>query len=112
MNLSPGQINSFMRHVYTVLGTLVAVAGATSFMDPKTVQTIVTAVHQIGDGVVSIATGIGALVPFASGAYAAWSASHKSKMQSIAASPQTPTAVKQVVTAALSNPATPGGAKP
>jgi len=104
MTLDPGQVNSFMRHIYTVAGAIAAVVGGASFMDPHAVQTVLTAVHQIGDGVVSIATGVAALVPIASGLYAAWTASHTNKLVAIAADPQTAPAVKQVVTAALKAP--------
>lgn len=105
MKLDPGQLNSFMRHVYTVAGTLAAIVGGASFMDQQTINSILTAVHQIGDGIVSIVTGIATLIPIASGLYAAWSASHKSKLASIAADPQTAPQVKQVVTAALATAA-------
>jgi hypothetical protein len=106
-NLDPGQITSFMRHVYTVAGTTAAIVGAASFMDQQTINTVLTAVHQIGDGVVSIATGVAALVPIVSGVYAAWSASHKSKLVAIATDPQTVPAVKRAVTAALVAPGPP-----
>jgi len=105
MTLDPGQINSFMRHVYTVLGTIAALLGGASFIDPSTIQSILTAVHHIGDGVVSIATGVATLIPIASGLYAAWSASHKSKLTAIATDPQTTPAVKQAVTVALATAA-------
>ena len=100
-SLDPGQLNSFMRHVYTVAGTIAALVGGASFMDQSTISTILNSVHQIGDGIVSIATGIAALVPIASGLYAAWTASHKSKLTAIATDPQTIPQVKKAVMAAL-----------
>lgn len=108
MKFDPGQVSSFMRHVYTVAGTIAAIVGGASFLDQQTVNSILAAVHQIGDGVVSIATGVGTLIPIASGLYAAWSASHKSKLVSIATDPQTAPQVKQVVTAALATAAAEG----
>ena len=102
--LDPGQVSSGMRHVYTVLGTATALIGGLSLLPPQDIQTITTSVHQIGDGIVSIATGVAGMVPIASGLWAAWSASHKSRLTAIAADPQTTPAVKQAVSAVLSAP--------
>ena len=96
MQFDPGQVSAFMRHVYSGLGVATAVLGAVGLSQGDTTA-LGLAVHQIGDGIVSIATGIGTLVPIASGLYAAWTASHKSKTQSIAADPQTPPLVKQAI---------------
>jgi hypothetical protein len=100
-----------MRHVYTGAGVFAAAIGGMSLMSPDTVSKILAAVHQIGDGIVSIATGVGVLIPIASGAYAAWTASHQSKLVSIADDPQTAPQVKQVVTAQLAATAAATGTK-
>lgn len=105
MKLDPGQVSAFMRHVYTALGVLAAAIGGASFVDPAKLQAVLTSVHQIGDGVVSIATGIAGLIPVASGVYAMWTASHTSKMTTLAADPQTPPQVKQAVNVALAKAA-------
>lgn len=106
-NLSPGQVSSGVRHVYTVAGTVTALLGGLSLLTPAQVQVLLTAIHNIGDGIVSIATGVAALVPFITGAYAMWSASHTSRLTAIAADPQTVPAVKQAVDVALAS-----GSKP
>lgn len=101
LKLDPGQVSAFMRHVYTAAGVAAGLIGGASFMSQQTIDTILTSVHQIGDGVVSIATGIAALIPIASGLYAMWTASHNSKLVSIAADPQTNPQVKAAVTTVL-----------
>lgn len=83
----PGQISALMRHVYTIVGTLVATLGVVG-LSQGDATTIGTAVHNIGDGIVSIATGISALVPLASAAYAVWSSSRASKLKAMNADPE------------------------
>lgn len=101
IKLDPGQVSAFMRHVYTAGATGAAIVGGMSLMSPATINTIMTSVHQIGDGIVSICTGVAALIPVGAGLYASWTASHKSKMVAIATDPQTAPQVKQAVTAVL-----------
>jgi len=91
----PGQLSAFMRHVYSALGGATAMALAMG-LSQGDATTIGTAVHQIGDGIVSIATGVAALVPVVSAVYAAISASRKSRLVAMDADPQ----IKKVETVA------------
>jgi hypothetical protein len=101
MALAPGQINSFMRNIYSAMAALLAVVGGMGLLSPANVTTVLNAVHNIGEGVVSISTGIAAISPLFIGAYAAWTASHKSTLIAVATNPQTSPAVKQAVVTAL-----------
>ena len=103
MNLpTSDQVNSFLRHVYTSVGVGTTV---TIFfgLDPNLAAKIAPAIHQIGDGVASIIAGITALIPVASGLYAAWTASPFSKLLGMQKNPeiQKVTAVPGTPTAAL-----------
>jgi hypothetical protein len=91
--LSAAQVNAFMRHVYTVLGSVLGTIVILGFVTQGDATGITNAIHQIGDGVASIAAGVAALVPIVSGIYAARSASLKSQVAAVQASP-----VAQVIT--------------
>ncbi|HTR86197.1 MAG TPA: hypothetical protein VMI56_17065 [Reyranella sp.] len=78
--------NAFIRHVYSFLGGAAALAGLAG-VSPDTFASIVTAIHQIGDGVSSIMTGLGTLVPLAAGAYAAFTATRKQQIKTVNAMP-------------------------
>jgi len=95
LNLSRDQVQSILRHVYTSAGTATAVLLAVGVISQGDATALANAVHQIGDGVSSIAAGVSALVPIGMGVWAAISASLGSRLQSIAKDPE----VKQVVVA-------------
>jgi len=88
MTFSPAVLNAALRHVYTavaaVTGTLTVVG-----MSQGDATAIGTAIHQIGDGLASIATGVATLVPIVMSAYAGWTATRKSQVASVAAVPGT-----------------------
>lgn len=86
-NLAPGQLQAFMRHVYTAFGAATAMLLFVG-LSQGDVTTIGNALHQIGDGVVSIAAGIAALVPILSGVAASIAASRASRLKSLDADPQ------------------------
>lgn len=76
------QVNAFMRHVYTALGT----AGAIFLilgLSQSDLATINQAVQDIGDGLAKVAAGLTALVPILSALYASWTASRASKIKSL-----------------------------
>lgn len=86
------QVNSALRHVYTAVGTGIAVLVMVGLSQGQATA-LGSAIHQIGDGIASIIAGISALVPIASAVYAAWTASPFSKLLSVSKNPD----VKQVV---------------
>lgn len=94
-NLSTGQVNSGLRHVYTVVGTALATTVAIGFITQGDATTISNAIHQIGDGVSSIAAGVGALIPVVSGIYAMISASRRNRLDALSKDPE----IKQIVVA-------------
>jgi hypothetical protein len=75
------EVNSALRHVYSVIGTAAAI-GVAIGLNPDEVMTAVKAVHAIGDGLAEVVGGIGILIPLISGFYAAWSASPFSRLLS------------------------------
>lgn len=81
------QVNSFMRHVYTAVGvatgTLVIVG-----LSQGDATTIGIAIHKVGDGASSIIAGVTLLIPVASGAYAAWTASPFSRLMKNKSDPE------------------------
>lgn len=98
MNLtmpSTDEIHSGLRHVYTAVGASFATLVTVGVLTQGDATTISTAIHQIGDGIASIAAGIGALVPFVSAAYAMISASRKARLTSLAKDPE----IKSIVVA-------------
>ena len=78
---------SALRHVYTataaITGTLTVLG-----MSQGDATAIGEAVRQIGDGAASIIAGISTLVPIAMSAYAAWSATRKTRMTEMNADPE------------------------
>jgi phage-related minor tail protein len=89
------QTNAALRHIYTAVGTGVAVALFFG-VSPDMAAKIAPAVHQIGDGFASIIAGVTALIPVATALYAAWTASPFSKLMAAKNNPE----IKQVVTVA------------
>lgn len=83
----PGQVTAFMRHVYTGVGVAVAVLGIVG-LSQGDATAIGEAVQKIGDGLVSIASGISALVPIVSGIYAAYTASRRYRLKALNVDPQ------------------------
>jgi hypothetical protein len=65
--------NAVLRHVYTALGTAVALLLYIGVSPDEQVK-IVAAVHQIGDGFASIIGGLAVLVPIVTALYARWTA--------------------------------------
>lgn len=88
----PGQISAFMRHVANSTGVIVAVLGFVG-LSQGDATAIGHAVQQIGDGVVSIISGLSVLVTFMCGLYASYTASRESKMKALNADPQ----IEQVI---------------
>jgi len=85
------EINSVLRHVYTGVSVLTATLAAVG-LSQGNVTALGQAIHQIGDGVASIAIGVGTLIPIASALYAAYKQSPWSKMMHLNNSPD----IKQV----------------
>jgi hypothetical protein len=69
------QVNSALRHAYSVIGTVGAVVVAMQFAPPEMVNAATAALHQIGDGLSMAFGGVMALVPVAMAGYAAYKAS-------------------------------------
>ena len=86
------QVNSALRHVYTAAATATSVLVMVG-LSQGDATTIGHAVHQIGDGAASIIAGVTALIPIASAAYAAWTASPFSRLLRLQKDPQ----IKQVI---------------
>ena len=80
--------NAILRHFYTAagIGTAVLIAVGMSQGDATKLG---EAVHQIGEGLASVAMGVTTLVGMASAAYAGWSATRKSQVAAVAAVPGT-----------------------
>jgi hypothetical protein len=85
--LNKDQVNAALRHVYTVVGALVAFAVAMGLLGAQDADTIVRLVNEIGTGVAAIVGAIAALVPIISAARAAWSASHSQQIKKVEAMP-------------------------
>ncbi len=68
------QANAFIRHLYSFLGGGLAFAAPFMALDSDTQAKIIAAVHQIGDGFMSILTGIGVLAPIVMGLIARFTA--------------------------------------
>jgi hypothetical protein len=60
--ITAGRINSILVPIYSAVGTLVAMA-AVAGVSPDTTATIVSSIHEIGDGVLKIAGGLASLIP-------------------------------------------------
>jgi hypothetical protein len=73
------QINAGLHHVYTAAGTAGAVLLFVGLSQGNTTA-LGVGVHQIGDGVASIAAGITTLIPVATALYAMWKNSPFSKL--------------------------------
>jgi len=80
------QANAFIRHVYSFLGGAMLMLGALG-VDADTQQKIVTAVHQIGDGLGQILAGLGLLTPVAMGLWARWTAKPAQQIAAVKAMP-------------------------
>lgn len=85
--VSNDMINAVLRHVYTATGTAISILAILG-LSQGDATALGAAVHQIGDGIASIAAGVSALVPIASAVYAAYSATIKSKLKSLDANPE------------------------
>lgn len=92
-NFAPGQINAFMRHVYTAFGSATAMLLFVGISQGD-VTTIGNAIHQIGDGITSIVAGIAALVPVVAGIRALISAGRPARLKAMDADPQ----IEKVIT--------------
>lgn len=111
--------NAALRHVYTgtavMVGTLTVVG-----ISQGDATAIGTAVHQIGDGVASIVTGVCTLIPIISGIAAAVKGTRTSKVADVAAMPGTTVSpdgktihlVEPVLVTAAKEAATPASGKP
>lgn len=90
MNLpTQGQVAAFGRHVLTFAAGGVTFASTLHIISADQATTISTSLGHIANGFNELAAGIGPLVAMASGLYAAWSASNKSRVQSVAKIPGT-----------------------
>lgn len=78
------QANAFIRHVYSALGGA-GFAFLLLGIDDATRTQIVTAVHQIGDGVSSILAGLGVLVPIIAGLVARYTAKPEQQVKAVEA---------------------------
>jgi hypothetical protein len=81
--ISQSQVMAIGRHVATAIGGAAAFAVSLHFLSSGDADTIVKAVNQIATGFTSIVTGVLALVPIASGLWAAYSASPKAQIAAI-----------------------------
>ncbi len=80
------QTNAILRHVYTALGTAVALLIYMG-VSPDDQAKIVAAVHQIGDGFASIVAGLAVLVPIGSAMFARWTAKPAQQIAAVNAMP-------------------------
>jgi hypothetical protein len=80
--LTSDQIQAGLHHVYTAVGTASAVLIFVGLSRSDS-NALNTAVHQIGDGVASIAAGVATLIPIATTLYAMWNNSPFSKMMNL-----------------------------
>lgn len=85
--LEPASIQAFLRNIYAAVGSGLAVAVIIG-LSQGDATALGNAIHQIGDGIASIASGISALIPILTGLYAAWTATRNSKLTSLAKDPQ------------------------
>jgi len=85
--LNKDQVAAAMRHVYTVIGAIVAMLVAFGLMGPTDAERVVELVNQIGAGVAIIVGAIGALLPIINAARAAWSASRSQQIKKVDALP-------------------------
>lgn len=94
MNMpNSGQVAAFGRHMLTAGATAVTVLAVTHLINADQASAATGAFAQIGDGVTKIIAGFGALIPIASGVYAALTASPLWQLISVAKNP----AVQSVV---------------
>ena len=83
IEISTASVNAALRHVYTALGTGIAVLAVVG-MSQGDQTALGTAVHQIGDGLASIVAGVTTLIPIISALFAARKASAPQQAASIA----------------------------
>ena len=88
MQFNRNVFNAVLNHVYTAAGVAVTVLAAVG-MSQGDATAIGVAVHQIGDGVVSVVAGVTTLLTIGSGAYAGYMATRKAQLTSVAAVPGT-----------------------
>lgn len=100
--ISEGQVNAAMRHVYTSAGTAFAIFALLGVLPQESVQPALDAVHQIGDGLQQVFGGfskltviIGPIVAVWMGKIAASSASFKSQLKAVTSTAAQPDAVEE-----------------
>ena len=84
---SSAQLQAFGRHVVSYAMGVVTALAATHIASPDQAQSATTAITQISQGVASIITGVSTLIAFGSAIWATVSASLKSQIASVQASP-------------------------
>ena len=85
--MNKDQINAAMRHVYTVVGALVAGAVVLGLLGQEDADKIVRLVSEIGSGIAVIVGACAALLPIINGARAAWSASRAQQIKKVESIP-------------------------
>lgn len=95
----PGQVSAFMRHVYSDTATAIVVLSAVGLYQGDATA-LGNAIHKIGDGVISIVTGVSVIVQIVSPMYASWTASRSYKLQALNADPQIQKVIAKPGTAA------------
>ena len=88
MKFNRDVLNAILRHVYTGTGVAMTVLLAVG-LSQGDATAIGVAVHQIGDGLASVAAGVTTLVIIGSTTYAGYMATRKAQVASVASVPGT-----------------------
>jgi hypothetical protein len=109
---SKDSVNAALRHVYTLVGALVAAAVAFGLMGQADADKAVALVNELGVGVAAIVGALAALLPIINGARAAWTASRGQQIKKVEAMPGVtvvvdPIAAPQVAVDAANDPTRP-----
>lgn len=83
------QLAAFGRHLLSYGAGAATAAAAFNLISSGQAMVITTSLQHIGNGVSEIAVGVAPLVSLATGLFAAWTASHKSLVEAVAAIPGT-----------------------
>lgn len=81
------EVNALLRHVYSSTATAISVLVLVG-LSQGDATALGNAIHQIGDGIAKIVAGVAALIPIASGIYAAYTASPFARLLRAKANPE------------------------
>jgi len=95
--LNKDQIISFIRHIITAAGSVLATLAVLHIMTGDQAKNVSDALSSIGNGLVQIMAAVGVIAPIVSGIFASFAASPSAKLSSIANQVANDPAIQKII---------------